>query len=247
MLESYLRRQGLSGTPYTPLVGDLKRNFSMMMEAKSKPIKLTDDISPRVVPFPFEMLKNHGMTFFTWLGTTPTITIMDPEHIKEVFKKIYDFQKPHTFPLGDVIAKGLATYDGEKWAKHRRIINPAFHLEKIKNMVPAFHQSCSEVVAKWDKLVTDKGSSCEVDVWPGLVSMTADVISRTAFGSSYKEGQRIFELQGELAQLIILNFLKSFIPGYLYLPTKDNRRMKAACARRNPCYTERDHQQKVKG
>ncbi|WZY83822.1 hypothetical protein YC2023_030206 [Brassica napus] len=215
MLESYLRRQGLSGTPYTPLVGDLKRNFSMMMEAKSKPIKLTDDISPRVVPFPFEMLKNHGRTFFTWLGTTPTITIMDPEHIKEVFKKIYDFQKPHTFPLGDVIAKGLATYDGEKWAKHRRIINPAFHLEKIKNMVPAFHQSCSEVVAKWDKLVTDKGSSCEVDVWPGLVSMTADVISRTAFGSSYKEGQRIFELQGELAQLIILNFLKSFIPGYL--------------------------------
>ena len=57
---------------------------------------------------------------------------MDPEHIKEVFNKIYDFQKPHTFPLGDVIAKGLATYDGKKWAKHRRIINPAFHLEKIK-------------------------------------------------------------------------------------------------------------------
>ncbi|KAF3507944.1 hypothetical protein Bca4012_004191 [Brassica carinata] len=229
MLESYLRRQGLSGTPYTPLVGDLRRNFCMMMEAKSKPIKPTDDISPRVVPFPFEMLKNHGRTFFTWLGTTPTITIMDPEHIKEVFNKIYDFQKPHTFPLGEKLAKGLATYDGEKWAKHRRIINPAFHLEKIKNMVPAFHQSCSEVVGKWDKLVLDKGSSCEVDVWPGLVSMTADVISRTAFGSSYKEGQRIFELQGELAQLIILTFLKSFIPGYLYLPTKDNRRIKAAC------------------
>ncbi|KAF8100328.1 hypothetical protein N665_0227s0060 [Sinapis alba] len=228
MLESYLRRQGLSGTPYTPLLGDLKRNFSMMMEAKSKPIKLTDDISPRVMPFPFEMLKNHGRTFFTWFGTTPTITIMDPEQIKEVFNKFYDFQKPHTFPLGDVIAKGLASYDGEKWAKHRRIINPAFHLEKIKNMVPAYHQSCSEVVGKWEMLVLDKGSSCEVDVWPGLVSMTAEVISRTAFGSSYKEGQRIFELQGELAQLMIQNFLKAFIPGYLYLPTVDNRRMKAA-------------------
>ena len=69
MLESYLRRQGLSGTPYTPLVGDLKRNFSMMMEAKSKPIKLTDDISPRVVPFPFEMLKNHGMLNFVLLAS----------------------------------------------------------------------------------------------------------------------------------------------------------------------------------
>ena len=46
------------------------------------------------------------------------------------------------------------------------------------------------------------------------MSITEDVISRTAFGSSYKEGQRIFELQTELAQLIIQAFRKSYIPGY---------------------------------
>ncbi|XP_048600906.1 cytochrome P450 72A15-like [Brassica napus] len=228
MLESYLRRQGIPGTPYTPLVGDLKKMTSMLTEARSKTIKLTDDITPRVVPYPFHMLKTHGRTYYTWFGPIPTITIMDPEQIKEVFNKVYDFPKPHTFPLVRFIATGLASYDGDKWAKHRRIINPAFHLEKIKNMVPAFHQSCSEVVGKWDKLVLDKGLSCEVDVWPWLVSMTADVISRTAFGSSYKEGQRIFELQAELSELIIQDFRKAFIPGYSYLPTKDNRRMKAA-------------------
>uniref|UniRef100_A0A1J3HFG7 Cytochrome P450 72A15 n=1 Tax=Noccaea caerulescens TaxID=107243 RepID=A0A1J3HFG7_NOCCA len=228
MLESYLRRQGLAGNPYTPLVGDLKRGFNMTMEARSKPIKLTDDIQPRVVPYPLQMLKTHGRTYFTWFGPIPTITITDPEQIKEVFNKIYDFQKPHMSPLARLIATGLFSYDGDKWAKHRRIINPAFHVEKIKIMVPAFHKSCSEVVGEWDKLVSEKGSSCEVDVWPGLVSMTADVISRTAFGSSYKEGQRIFELQTELTKLITQAFQKSFIPGYLYLPTKGNRRMKAA-------------------
>ncbi|KAL0691056.1 hypothetical protein Bca4012_090735 [Brassica carinata] len=228
MLESYLRRQGIPGTPYTPLVGDLKKMTSMLTEARSKTIKLTDDITPRVVPYPFHMLKTHGRTYYTWFGPIPTITIMDPEQIKEIFNKVYDFPKPHTFPLVRFISTGLASYDGDKWAKHRRIINPAFHLEKIKNMVPAFHQSCSEVVGKWDKLVLDKGLSCEVDVWPWLVSMTADVISRTAFGSSYKEGQRIFELQAELSELIIQDFRKAFIPGYSYLPTKDNRRMKAA-------------------
>ncbi|KAF8110475.1 hypothetical protein N665_0083s0039 [Sinapis alba] len=228
MLESYLRRQGLSGTPYTPLVGDVRRNYSMSMEARSKPIKLTDDIVPRVMPFPLHMLNTYGKTFFTWRGPIPIITVTDPEQIKEVFNKIYDFQKPHSFPLSRVIATGLFSYDGEKWAKHRRIINPAFHLEKIKNMVPAFHQSCSEVVGKWDTMVSDKGSSCEVDVWPWLTSMTADVISRTAFGSSYKEGQRIFELQAELAQLLTQAFRRIFIPGYRYYPTKGNRRMKAA-------------------
>jgi len=61
MLESYLRRQGLAGTPYTPLIGDLKRNVNMLTEATSKPIKLTEDITPRVLPHPFQMLKTHGM------------------------------------------------------------------------------------------------------------------------------------------------------------------------------------------
>jgi cytochrome P450 len=27
---------------------------------------------------------------------------------------------------------GVAILDGEKWVKHRRIMNPAFHAEKLK-------------------------------------------------------------------------------------------------------------------
>ena len=83
----------------------------------------------------------------------------------------------------------------------------------LQNMVPAFYHCCSEVVAKWDHLVLDKGLSCEVDVWPWLVSMTADVISHAAFGSTYREGQRIFELQGELSGLIAQELKKPYIPG----------------------------------
>ncbi|CAN6927551.1 unnamed protein product, partial [Brassica oleracea] len=59
MLESYLRRQGIPGTPYTPLVGDIKKDHSTLMKAKSKPIKVTDDIIPRVLPFPSHMLKTY--------------------------------------------------------------------------------------------------------------------------------------------------------------------------------------------
>lgn len=168
--------------------------------------------------------------------------ITNPEQIKEVFNKIYDFEKAATFPLFRLLAGGLASYKGDKWATHRRIINPAFHLEKIKvlvflyclnpvktfisvcdlftkmlfwlqNMAPAFYHCCSEVVCQWEKLFTNKESSIEVDVWPWLVNMTADVISHTAFGSSYKEGQGIFQLQGELAQLVAQAFKKSHIPG----------------------------------
>ncbi|KAG2246278.1 hypothetical protein Bca52824_085906 [Brassica carinata] len=226
-LESYLRRQGLPGTPYTPLVGDVKRNVNMLMEARSKPITLTDDIIPHLLPLALKMFNSHGRTFFIWTGPVPTIMITDPEHIKEVFSKVYDFEMNASFPLVRLLVGGLASYKGDKWARHRRIINPAFHLEKIKNMVPAFYHCCSEVVAKWDHLVLDKGLSCEVDVWPWLVSMTADTISHAAFGSSYREGQRIFELQGELSSLIAQELKKPYIPGLRFYPTKRNMRMKA--------------------
>ncbi|XP_010535014.1 PREDICTED: cytochrome P450 72A13-like [Tarenaya hassleriana] len=226
ILESYLRRQGLVGTHYTPLVGDVIRNYSMLSETISKPMNLTDDISPRVLPLAKNMLRTHGRIFFTWLGPVPVITLANPEQIKEVFDKVYDYEKPHAFPLLKLLTNGLVYYDGDKWAKHRRIINPAFRLEKIKNMVPAFYHCCSEVVQEWERLVADKGSSCEVDVWPWLVNMTADAISRTAFGSSYREGQMIFKLQAELAQLIAQTFQKAYFPGYSYFPTKSNRRMK---------------------
>lgn len=61
MLECCLRKQGLVGTPYTPLVGDIKRNVNMMMEARSKPINITDDITPRLLPLALKMLNSHGI------------------------------------------------------------------------------------------------------------------------------------------------------------------------------------------
>jgi cytochrome P450 len=67
-----------------------------------------------------------------WFGPTPRVNIMRPEQLKEVFSKIYDFPKIGGNPLAKLLATGLATYEGEKWAKHRKIINPAFHLEKLK-------------------------------------------------------------------------------------------------------------------
>ena len=76
-----------------------------------------------------------GKDSFWWMGPTPMVNITNPEYIKDVFNKFGDFQKPPSHPLGKLLATGIASYDGEKWAKHRKIINPAFHLEKLKVLI----------------------------------------------------------------------------------------------------------------
>ncbi|XP_054815656.1 cytochrome P450 72A15-like isoform X2 [Prosopis cineraria] len=94
-------------------------------------------------------------------------------------------------------------------------------------MLPAFYESCNEMVKRWLRLVSEnERGCCEIDVWPFIQSMTGDVISRTAFGSSYEEGQRIFQLQSEQALLTIKVARSVYIPGWRFVPTKLNRRLK---------------------
>ena len=80
-------------------------------------------------------------------------------------------------------------------------------------MLHAIHLSCSEMLSQWEEAVSMKESSVELDIWPYLQKLTSDVISRTAFGSNYEEGRKIFELQKEQAEHVIEVFRTLYIPG----------------------------------
>ncbi|KAK7405339.1 hypothetical protein VNO78_06582 [Psophocarpus tetragonolobus] len=223
--ERCLRRQGLKGNSYTFFFGDVKAMSTLLHKAKSKPINIVDDVAPRLVPFQHQVVENYGKNSFFWFGPKPTVHIMDPEAIKEVFNMISDFPKPTFNPLAKFLITGLVDLEGEKWSNHRKIINPAFNLVKLKLVLPAMFHSCNQMINEWKMLVSEKGS-CMVDVWPFFNSLTGDVISRTAFGSSYEEGKIVFELQKEQAQLTIKVLQSIYIPGWRFIPTKLNKRMK---------------------
>ncbi|GMP67516.1 hypothetical protein CsSME_00027466 [Camellia sinensis var. sinensis] len=82
------------------------------------------------------------------------------------------------------------------------------------------------MISKWKNNIASTEGSCEVDVWPYLQTLTSDVISRAAFGSSYEDGRKIFKLQKELIVLVLQAVSTLYIPGARFLPTKRNRRMK---------------------
>jgi hypothetical protein len=82
-------------------------------------------------------------------------------------------------------------------------------------MLPAFSSCCEELVTRWTGSLGSDDGHCELDVCPEFHSLAGDAISRTAFGSSYLEGKRIFELQSEQADRILASVKMIFIPGYL--------------------------------
>ena len=75
---------------------------------------------------------------------------MEPELIKEILsKKFSQFTKPKSTPLAKFIAQGLAGHNGEKWAKHRKIINPAFALEKLQVVIVQFSFSIFYIIVQF--------------------------------------------------------------------------------------------------
>ncbi|KAF3339943.1 cytochrome P450 CYP72A219-like protein [Carex littledalei] len=225
-LDRALREQGLRGAVYRSLAGDMLESIRLNKEACTKPMPLSHDIIPRVAPFFHRSMKEFGKQSFTWFGPIPRVTIRDPALVREILSnKFGHFEKQKISRLARLLVDGFASYEGEKWAKHRRILNPAFHVEKLKRMLPAFSTSCDELVDRWENSVGLDGSF-ELDVWPDMQNLTGDVISRAAFGSSYQEGRRIFQLQSELAEVFIKAAPTFVLPFSWYLPTEHNRKMK---------------------
>lgn len=63
LLERKLKQQGIKGTHYKVLLGDMKDYIRMITEAWSKPMNLTHQIVQRVDPFTLHVVQNYGKLY----------------------------------------------------------------------------------------------------------------------------------------------------------------------------------------
>ncbi|KAL6585729.1 hypothetical protein OROMI_002373 [Orobanche minor] len=226
-LEKSLKQQGIRGSPYKPLTGDMKEYIALVTRAWSEPISLSHHIVPRVDPFTDNIVREYvkGIILLEWDKTQPYC------YGPKVDKGSANQQtRPHS--KASTESPHTNTYIRVDNSTRRKMgctqenNQSCFPLRQAQGgMIPVFVKSSVMLTEKWKKLRGD-GERLERDVWPEFQELTGDVISRTAFGSNYEEGKEILKLQKELQLLVIETMQTLYVPGLRFIPTKKNRRRK---------------------
>ncbi|XP_024517890.1 cytochrome P450 72A15 [Selaginella moellendorffii] len=232
ILEAKLRQQGIRGPPRSILSGNVYEIFQMRARTEAECIQgpITHDIVEYVEPHLLHWAKLYGLPLLWWWGTEPGVVLTDLDMIKEVlYNKSGAFWSPEwqrKFQV-DILGRGLAVVNGDEWAFRRRILAPAFHAEKIKFMVGGMRDCVAEMLEKWNALTVGKDEPIELEVCKELTTLTSDIISRAAFGSSYKKGHKVFELLDQVGGLVYKKFSSPWIQSMLPI-CKVNREIKTA-------------------
>ncbi|XP_077210597.1 cytochrome P450 734A1-like [Tasmannia lanceolata] len=222
-IEQHFAEQGIRGPPYCFFIGNIKEIVELMLKASSQPMPLSHNILPRVLSFYHHWKKIYGATFLIWFGPIARLTVTDPDLIREILGSNSQFYEKNESPalIRQLEGDGLVSLKGEKWAHHRRVINPTFHMENLKLWTPVMGQTVVEMVEKWWAM--SGAGKVEIDVSDWFESLTEDVMARMAFGSScYQDGKAVFRLQDQQMVFAADAYSKVFIPGYRFIPTKKN-------------------------
>ncbi|KAL5759324.1 hypothetical protein ACOSQ2_018162 [Xanthoceras sorbifolium] len=208
-IQTMMGSQGIRGPPYKFVYGNTNEIINMKTEVMSSPMELSHHIFPRIHPSIYSWVKLYGKNFINWNGHQAQLVVTEPELIKEILNN-KDGSYPKTKLEGYVkklLGEGLVTSEGEKWFKQRKLANHAFHGESLKGMIPTMIASVEMMLERWRQ-----NDGKEIDVFQEFRVLTSEVISRTAFGSNYLEGEYIFAMLMKTAVIVSRNFYKVRIP-----------------------------------
>ena len=169
--------------------------------------------------FSTECAREYGDVVFFRLGSFPTYMFNHPSLIEEVLcKQSENFIKDYTYrALRSVFGDGLLLSEGDYSKRHRRLMQPAFHKERIEAYAEA-------MTAYTDRMLTTWQDGETRDLHQEMMQLTLKIIAKTLCGVDVA---RVALEIGEALDAIMIEYFRQSQTLFLFprwLPTPGNWR-----------------------
>ena len=172
--------------------------------------------------YTLQYVREYGDVVRWQFGPFPAITVNHPDLVEQVLvTQARNFVKSSVYRRGlRILGNGLLTSEGEFWQRQRRLVQPAFHQERIAAYAQVMVDYANELLNQWQ--------DGEIrDVHQDMMSLTSQIASKTLFDVDITE-----ETEGVQAALnAVMDFNAQLSNQYLvpaWVPTPSNLRYQRA-------------------
>jgi cytochrome P450 len=177
------------------------------------------------------MVRTYGDIVALPFGPVRVYLLCHPEHVAYVLQDhARNYGKSRfSVQVRPLLGQGLATSDGALWRTQRRLVQPAFHRERLAALAGTITTATQAMLARW---AAHAAAETALDMLAEMTRVTGEVIVRALFGTALPEavGRTMFTDFTTVTGYLRTHML-TLTPWSAWLPTPGRRQFQAALAR----------------
>lgn len=183
--------------------------------------------------FLHDLCERHGDVVGMRVGPLRSVVVRDPADVEHILVgNRHNWVKtgsPAYETLKLVIGEGLVTSEGDTWLKHRRLMQPAFHKERLEGFARAMGEEAERTAGRFEEAVR---SGALVDVAREMTLFTQRVVLRTILSVDVDDEKTSARVADALATSLafVEHRTTSLLRLPVSLPLPSHRRFRAARA-----------------
>lgn len=182
--------------------------------------------------FFIQLARDYGDIVQTRMLSQPCYMLFHPDYVKHVLQENNtNYDRNHTVfhVMKQFTGNGLATIDGPSWLHQRRLIQPAFHRQRIASLGAIMTSATEAMLQHWETL---SRQDTAMDIPEEMFNLTLRIVGQALFSTDLSDEENTTSRAFRSLLTLLARYL--FLPfPPLSVPTPYNLRLRAAFQRIN--------------
>lgn len=144
------------------------------------------------------------------------VIVTGPDMVKHIMQdNNKNYVKSYGYSVLKVLlGEGLLTSEGEFWRKQRRLLQPAFHRDRLASFVSTYAEFGQQLADKWSK----EPAGTVVDVSQGFMEATLNIVSKAMFSTDVGDAMDVVNREFDYANEKLIARITSPFPMPFWMP-----------------------------